>query len=1158
MKRARARSIVSLALLVVWGASWADPSTPSDPKLAGKTAVEMVQTDGRGIAVPLRHANIISGSESLALDGKPLRKDQDYVMDYARGLVYLTHGGSAKTLRATYRWDPDAKASASTESNALGALGGFGLHVLGGDQKILLGLGMAERTTEGTVLQTNLIGMKNKFGLQGGSIDGIVVAAERQNVRSSSLLDREKTAAAADAGKSQAVLQNLSLGFFGGKVRSSYQDISAKFSGFQAMRDAGMDAGRVDALAKEKGLKRMGLGLTGIGGKALGLSTGYDVVRDGKKAIEWRSIGLNTGTIMLQWQGTKVDSNFNRFRDLSNEDRNQLAQEAGINRENMTGGIQQRGLGLKFQSDKVESNKGQGLYRRKADLTIGGLGFGFTDQRVEAGFDRFGATRMADAGQLARERGLRRQSMSLNYAGKGAPKLDYQTSWLRSNEHDSARFATTLLQLTGDRWSIWQAALGADAEFKSMGSMDPNEVQRNIGTVATMLGSQNAPRRGEEPGLFLQNPGIQREATRIEAQPLKGLGISANQFDVHGKTDGANLQQVALNSKGASFAISNLHVGKGFSELGSTLILERDRLGILTDLRRQDVTLSLRGRGTKALDFGQTRASRGGEGDLLRQTLRVTDKNFAFSANLRNIDTEFTSIGQFQDPEHDLLTQNLGFRQQDESLAWKPLRGLDLKLNQARATNDSTGEDRSIKAADVSYALDAKTQLRYVSMDSRTANPDELLYENVYRRWSVSRNFGRLGRFWVEQESIDYAGSQTQLPDSERKSLGYETELSKTTSLRAEQTNIQYSDGQTEQANTRTISTSLDKRTGVTLSDSSLKRSGDRPDERKRQVGFWWDFGNGMRFSYNYGRQANTAGPGTEQSSFQLTPGQIGGIAVGSAMYQENVWDRQRFQSTGNIQVNTVKPLQIGALRDLTMKYGADTVRDNQAFQRENRTMGAGFRLGEFGFGWDYLSQVGIGGVQAIDRTFRFTTDPSPNKPFKASVTYKLRTMPNDQRTMIRNYSLSARLARNMELSHSLITNPEVARADVLLGSLPQASRQNRWKLDFGQASQSNRVAATFDEFINDQARTRSRVGGLNLTLNAKSASPVYLFYGVEQNDIGGKRMTQHRYSLRFDQQPGPRQLFSLFVGNVSWQHNRPTDANKQNWSLRLEYQLRF
>jgi hypothetical protein len=100
-------------------------------------------------------------------------------------------------------------------------------------------------------------------------------------------------------------------------------------------------------------------------------------------------------------------------------------------------------------------------------------------------------------------------------------------------------------------------------------------------------------------------------------------------------------------------------------------------------------------------------------------------------------------------------------------------------------------------------------------------------------------------------------------------------------------------------------------------------------------------------------------------------------------------------------------------------------------------------------------------------------------------------------------------------------------------------------------------IGGSFEEIM-DKNRPLSRVGGLNLVLNESTGSPLKLFYGVEQADRTGKRYTTHRYHLQYDQKPGPNQMFSIFAGNVSYQHTIADGRSRNNWTLRVDYQIKF
>ena len=288
-----------------------------------------------------------------------------------------------------------------------------------------------------------------------------------------------------------------------------------------------------------------------------------------------------------------------------------------------------------------------------------------------------------------------------------------------------------------------------------------------------------------------------------------------------------------------------------------------------------------------------------------------------------------------------------------------------------------------------------------------------------------------------------------------------------------------------------------------------------------------------------------------------MTAGILGGIQFGQTGYVENRWDDTRTQSFGNVQLSTARPFSLGFLRDVKLNFGLDTAADKAQWLKENRLISFTGKVGSNSLGYEYRSQMHPSGFRGIDRMFSFVTDPNDKQPLSASVKYKVRTLPWDDQVMIRDYSFTARPAKNVALTNQLQTNPEIAKGDSILGSITQAARVNRWKLDV-KNNPNLTIGGSWDELINDQTHTRVRTGGLNLTLFGASGSPVQLFYGVEQNDTGGNRKTTGRYHIRYDQRPGPNQTLSFFAGNVSYQYSVADGLSKNNLTLRLDYQIRF
>lgn len=1118
--------------------------------VGGKTTIDIVVVDTMP-SVPLRNGGVVPQSELLQLDGKALSRGADYAMDYPSGTVYLkVPFRKGQTLRAQYRYDP-TKAGVASNGAGFGAPGNvFSLNFTP-STGVVLGFGMTERRKDGALISSNVYGLKNNFTLQGGGLKGVFVVSERKEVRSQSLYDFQGQSGPIDEGKSQALIQGLTSDVAGGKVHAEVQDVGEKFAGFQAFKEAGYGDKEVGQLQKEKGLKRYGYGFDKIGLGDLKFSNNYRQVKDNQGSIEWRSYGIQAGPLSLSWNSQRVDPQFGRFQDLAEGDREWLAKEKGLDRENIEGAFQLKGGKAEFKSRAVEDTEGKGVVHRSANLDWSGIKLGYFDQHVETGFTRFGSLRDPEAGQWARESGLRRQGQSAEIGP--ILGLKYAGSSIRT---DSGDFKAADISLGGKNWSVQHSSRAADAGFASVGSMSEPELQGHMQAIGKMYDAAGIRLRPEDRNWFLQTAGIERSAWRLSASPFAHNSLTLERLSLAGAEGGGSVDTYRWSGKNFNLGYRHQNLDEKFGELGKVMQFERDRLGTIVGLERTDFTFDANLGSGRTVAASQMKAD-SPSGEASRQALAYSDKSLQIGYSRRDVDLGFENVNQLVDPEKDLFAALRGFAQTDFLLKWKPSASLALDLDWKDGQSAELDQQRVFRNSSAVWKPDRFTQIAYNRLDQRNDDPTQLLYGHRFERIAFSRAFGKTALFQFAHESRDYDGTQTNLPDSESQTVAFETKLTDKTAFRTEQTRTRYDNGEQEKISQNTLSTELTGRTGVSVTETKIDRDGEKPDETKRNYGFWWDFGKGMRFSYGYARQLDSTKPGVMQSGVSLTAGEVGGVKVDQAQYNTTRWDGARNQSTGAVTLGTIKPVQLGFLQDFTFNLSANTLRDNNAWAQENDKFGVGWRIGTNAFGYQYSSQITPTGERAIDRLFTFATDQSDKRWLRANISYKLRTLPGDQQVMVRNYSVTAKPTKGLELTHQLQTNPEQAKGDVILGSLTQPTRSNKWKLDY-TGSDSFKAGLSWEELINEQNHTLTRIGGVNLTLFANNPSPLSLFYGVEQGDLNGQRRTAHRYSLRFDQRPGPNQLLSLFAGNLSWQHSRAEDQKLQNWNVRIEYQLRF
>lgn len=1128
-------------------------SVGAPAQVGGKSTVDLVTVRSGSPGVPLRNGAVIPGSERVQLGAKVLRRGVDYSLDAEAGVLYLMIAAKpGESVTVSYRYD-SARSKAPVGS-AFAGLRPFRFDLAPGRLGMVMGMGLTERTADGSVLTSNVYGWNNSFSLGQSQLKGIFLLGERTQEQASSIYEYQTPGAKPDDGRSRLMLQSLQGNLAGGSFELDYQDISKNFSAFSALSDGGYDAAAVDRLSKERGLTRMGLNLKGLKLGSLGFSQSFRTVEDGDAGLEWRSFGVDSGPVKLNWRSQKIDKNFTRFKDLGEAERDQLAKEVGLSRENWDG-TWTSGLGaMSFNGFSIKNDEGKGVGRKEIKLDGSKLKFSLGEQSIETGFNRFDSLFEAERGQWGREVGLSRNWKSLEAPLFGASQpLRFKSHQVSSN---AGAFNAIDASVGGKSWSLEHIARSVDTGFTSLANLTQEELDGHVNAISNMYAKGGVPFRAEERPWLLQGAGLSRSFTRLTATPFANWNLNLESLRYAGKTDDAGVDSFALNGGGSSLTYRRQTMGDRFTELTTLLELERNRLGTLSGLNRTDFGFNTKLPRGATFEFGQMDADTTA-GGAARRSLKYSDRTMQVSANSREIDPGFSAINQILDPERDLLTQLVGFKEADAQIKWQVLPNLRLEAMGLRSSNSTLNQDRDASNLLLNWAPNRMTGFEYFRSDLNSNDPSSLLFANAVERMSLTRNLGKYGTIKFGQQIVDYGGSEATLPDSRQHSLAYETKIDSKTSLRTEQIRTQFANGDKEDVSANTISTEIGRSIGISLTDVSIDRGGVK-DEHKSSIGGWIAFGNGLKLNVGLSAQGNHVGSSMSQNLVSLTPGSIGNLLVSSANYNANSWEQgDRVQAMSTIGLSTAKPFAFGFLKDIKLNYGLDTAADHGKWLKENRSMGFSGRIGSNNIGFEYRGQTDQLENRASDRTFSLSTDQSEKARFKASAFFKERSLPGGKDIAIRNFSLSAKPSNNLELSHQMITNPESPRGDLLLGSATQPLRANKWKLDY-VGGPNLKLSGTWEEQRNDDNNALSRLGGLNLVLFEGSGSPLSLFYGVEELNGNVPRRTIDRWSLRYDQRPGPNQIFSLFMGNVTYGHTILPNEKRDNLTMQLEYQWRF
>lgn len=1128
--------------------------TPT-PVVAGRQSIDLVPVRPDEIGLALRHGYIVPGSEQLELGGRVLKRGRDYHLDAEAGVVYLMiQARPGDTLRAIYRHDPEGKIKSGT-SDLAAKLGSMRFDLVPGAMGMVLGLGMTERMQDGSVLRSNVYGLNNSFSVAPGwSIAGAYMVGDRQRTEARSGFEVEGAKKETETGKSKFVVQQMKAGLLGGSVTVDYQDISKNFTGFSAVA-GNLQGANVDQLRKERGLERQGFSLQDANVGVGKFSQSMRTVKDDTGSLEWRTLGFASGGFSLNWDSRKIDKDFKRFNDLAEGDREQLKKEAGLNRENLAIGFKQSVGAMSYTANKIEDGNGKGIHRRAFTMEAVQTKFTYGDQHIEDGFTAFGGLAEGERGQWAREGGLRREWFGVETALLGAKSpVKFSSSSVRNDNGD---FRSTDLSAQLGGFTVTRNEKIVDEKFGALPNLAPAELGAHVQGVAQMYQPTGIQIKNTEAGAFAGGYGIDRTSTRITGQPLKDVDVRAESLSVSGMTSGATVDFLQIVGKSAAFKFRNQRTGNGFNEFGKLMEFERHQLGNVAGLDTSEVEASTAlPKGGKAT-FSQLQVA-GPNGGLERTEAGLTSKNLDVKFVTRNVDDEFNDVGQYLHPERQLFAGMKGYKQSEMLARWQILPTLKVYAQWYDAKNSSLERDKVYRETRLAYALDKHTQVDASRIERKDDDPLNTIFAQQHDTWSIRRDFGRFGVVSFAEEKVTFAGTEAKDPDRTKTYVGYETKIDDKTSFKTEQIVTKFEGGTEEKVSANTVSKEITPRMGVSVTDVKINREGEEKDETKRVYGFWYDFGQNIRIKYGVDRQLKGDQGASLKSDLSVTPGQVGDVKIDSANYNvDRVDDSRQNRHVGNVQLGTVKPLQFGPLSNVTFRFAADTERNHFDWRKENRDFNFGAKLGSTAFGFSYKSQVHPTGDRGVDRKFSFNTDPSDKARLNLALEYKTRTLPGDEQIVMRNYAVTWRPWSGVELTHNVQTNPETTKGDAFLGSIVKAAHANKWRLGFSR-NPDTKMGLSWEELIDESKKSLSRIGGIDLSLFNKSGSPLSLFYGVEQKDLVGKRQTVHRYHLRFDQKPGPNQLFSVFAGNVSYEHSIAEGWNRNNWTVLFNYQLRF
>jgi len=1151
---------------------------PQAPSMNFSDDLLTVNLQQPGIA--LRHGGVIDSTLVVLYDGVTLQEGSDFTLDAGNGVIYLSRPSmTGHTLEVRYRYDP---AQATTGALNTGTTG-FSLNLLPGQLNMTLGFGMIERNAQGGIERTNMLGWNNNFSMGGSALKGMMMlgsATSQQGVSNLEGTPVSNQAATPTDSHQSFVLETLSNKFLGGSLNFNYQDISKGFNAFSSL--VGVDPATLQQLEREKGLKQTGFSLQGAKLGSLSLTDSQTTISDGNGKISLSDYGIKSGGFHFDVSSENVGKTFTRFDDLAETNHADLKTSAGLSKRDVIAGFDLNKGTFALTQNYISDPSGS-IVKNDALLKLQNLSFDYGSQKVTKQFDGVNNLLAGEKADYGLDVGLNRNWLNFQYSpGKSGDVLKVSSLKIGDDKTAYSQFQT---EFSSKGFSIVHERYDVSPTFSRLNALNVADTDANINETGLMYGPDVKVNAPAERGLYQSDVGITRDFTGVTFDPFKGVNVHAGQLNLAQSTGTANgnagLGTFNVTIPKASFSYRHEQVGSDFTDLPSLMGFEKAQLGSLNGIDRSDLALNL--------TLGKKETLSASSFNTTSLTDFAKRLNFSFDGPTaqmsyisRSVSPGFATVNQLSDPEASMLATLVGKTQTNGLFHWAESKALQISasLQDAKNIAAETGTDQNgVSIAYATKSTQIGAQIRSIkntdALIPLASHTDQQMYlDKSSGPWKVD----------LSQESDRYDPDQVATgvaiqPSFVKQTAGLDYKLDSRTSLSTLQSRTRLQNGQSESSSTNAVTTTVSKRAGITISDTEENLvDTTQHDESHRNYGFWYDLGHGVQFRYGYVRQLDTAGPNTLNSFVSLgtntadpnvaqlnavNQGTLGDVAIGGG-YGVNQWQNEvgmtngnlaRTQSFSNVRLNSVKPFNSGIFKQNTFHFSLDTAADNFNWIRQDDNVGGTGVVEGLTWGLNFHSQKDPNAQTAIDRVLALSTDPKHHTFLEGSLMYKMRTLPQNQKDMIRSYKLTINPTKNLALSNVMISNPETPNALTLLGSVPQPLRQNLWTLTYAQNKQSD-LGGSWEEIVNDSNHSSSVTAGINATL-FKTSSPLSLFYGL-QDTKGPDHQLSQRWSIGYLQKAGPNQSFNFFVGDLAYQYSLPVGQYEHNLSVRVDYQFHF
>lgn len=910
-----------------------------------------------------------------------------------------------------------------------------------------------------------------------------------------------------------------------------------------------------------------------------------------------QNLNLNAGAAFFHANFQDVGSNFAGYNMLQggSTPQSQLAaleKEKGIQRLGFGGGLKMTGGGaMSFDWNTVHDRTGQILQQ-----SVGYAGKAFhvnmSNQMVGNTFNAFGNLSDTNAAQLALEKGVSRNNISLGFGSDKSSYLNFN----RSTMGDAAgALAQQNIQYGSKGFKVNYFESQAGASFNRFTSMTDAE-KSDLALAIHQQFDPNAAANSVTPmdkNQLANDSGLSRSLMSVQTALGKKGAMILNFANIGDSTGGVMRNSMDINLANLTVNYMDQHISQGFNRLASLDNFEKAQLGNEAGMHTANLGMKLALNKTSSLNFNNLNIGDSQSG-LTRQSLDYNAKNFQLGLKMASTDANFTrarDLGGMTPAEIQDVEAERGFHRLDLNTQWTIGKGSTLTLNRISLQGNNNGLQRNdlhytAQGLDVQFGTSNVSPhfIQAMGLSGITeAEKQSIASEVGFNRYNFGLNYSRIKNLNISSSLYNADDPTADMSKSIwNHSLNWTNGPAMHISLLSEGNNFfEHSKVQTGDVhNLINLDIHPAKTMELNISQEQLNQgsNGVWNDQNTSNILYNWQAG--PKFNLNSAFAMVNTNNGTSQLAHFIKIDSMVSKALTLNVNQGNTWDqntgaiinsegfgasspvgrdlnmscnyaliRQTNQPINKVldySLGNAKPMNILGLKNVVISANmATSINSGHQTNQTGGKISGMFLKNQISL--DYGGTLNANNTGLVSRSLEFTSDPNQKLPLHMHILYRSMNVNFGELILSRAYSADYKLGALTSLSWNYTTMPSTPAGIV------QQTKASTFAFN-QQLNKALKMNINYTTAQNLTLKSGTNMFGGNLQGNLDKLSSIQVGYNVDLNhQVVGQPADTQNFQLAYDTKLSSGNSLTL---STNYMMNRATSY--YNFQTNVAYSTTF